>query len=184
MSGHPFADELQVDGADSSVERLAGLFDTHHDRLYRLARRLTNASVDASDLVQETFLKAAVSLTSVPQGSAGEEAWLVRVLINIQRDHWRKAGVRQRYEQGNAGLPSTVRHDPEAALIVKTTVWRALDLLAPRRRAIVILHEFEGMSDSAIGSLLGVSAITVRWHLSRGRRDLAVVLKSFLGDSQ
>jgi RNA polymerase sigma-70 factor (ECF subfamily) len=91
MSGHPFADELQVDGADSSVERLAGLFDTHHDRLYRLARRLTNASVDASDLVQETFLKAAVSLTSVPQGSAGEEAWLVRVLINIQRDHWRKA---------------------------------------------------------------------------------------------
>jgi len=48
-----------------------------------------------------------------------------------------------------------------------------LDKLTPRRRAIVVMHELEGLAIPAIASLLGISAITVRWHLSLGRRDLA-----------
>jgi RNA polymerase sigma-70 factor (ECF subfamily) len=77
-------------------DRLAALFDAHEDRLYRLARRLVQSPDDARDLVQETFLRAAKSLTRVPVGLSHEEAWLVRVLINIQRDQWRKMAVRER----------------------------------------------------------------------------------------
>ena len=43
----------------SDADRLAALFDAHHDRLYRLARRLAPTADDALDLVQEAFLKAA-----------------------------------------------------------------------------------------------------------------------------
>jgi RNA polymerase sigma factor (sigma-70 family) len=73
--------------------------------------------------------------------------------------------------------------DPETALIARTTVWQALDCLPPRRRAIVIMYELDGLDIPAIASLLGISAITVRWHLSRGRRDLTRVLKPYLGDN-
>ena len=66
----------------------------------------------------------------------------------------------------------------------KRTIWRALDMLPPRRRAVVVMHELEGMSISAIASLLGVTAITVRWHLSIGRRDLTRVLKAYMGDTR
>ena len=45
------------------------------------------------------------------------------------------------------------------------------------------MHELEGLTIPAIASLLGISAITVRWHLSMGRRDLARVLKPHVGDS-
>jgi RNA polymerase sigma factor (sigma-70 family) len=183
MRAHSLADDLPAVVAATGVERLAGLFDKHHPRLYRLARRLVDTPDDASDLVQETFLKAAGALPSVPHGSANEEAWLVRVLINLRRNQWRKAGVRQRYEQIEARSRSVHPQNPEASFIAKATVWRALDLLAPRRRAIVILHELEGLSDSAIASLLGITAITVRWHVSMGRRDLARVLKPFMGGS-
>src|SRR4051812_39341620 len=82
---------------DPSV-RLAALFDAHHERLYRLARRLSGRADDARDLVQETFLRAARSPGSVPLGAASEEAWLVRVLINICRDGWRKRAVRTRFD--------------------------------------------------------------------------------------
>ena len=70
-----------------------------------------------------------------------------------------------------------------SALIAKDAVWGALDALHPRRRAIVIMCELEGMTPSAIGSLLGVSTMTVRWHLSMGRRDLKRLLTPQTGDT-
>ena len=54
----------------------------------------------------------------------------------------------------------------------------------PRRRAIVILYELEGLAAPAIASLLGITAITVRWHLSMGRNDLSRALKGFVGESK
>jgi DNA-directed RNA polymerase specialized sigma24 family protein len=48
------------------ASRLSALFDRHEERLYRLARRLTSTVDDALDLVQETFLKAARALESIP----------------------------------------------------------------------------------------------------------------------
>jgi RNA polymerase sigma factor (sigma-70 family) len=181
MNGHPIASGLAVTAGENPAERLTWLFDAHYDRLYRLARRLVPSADDARDLVQETFLKTANSLKSVPSGNASqEEAWLVRVLINIRRDQWRKAGVRYRHD-AKTGHDGHDRQNPESALIAKATVWQALDRLHPRRRAIVVMHELEGMPVPAIASLLGITAITVRWHLSVGLKDLKRALQPFMG---
>jgi DNA-directed RNA polymerase specialized sigma24 family protein len=69
--------------------RVAELFDAHHQRLFRLARRLVRRPDDPADLVQETFLRVARAPERVPSGMPNEEAWLVRVLINVCRDNWR-----------------------------------------------------------------------------------------------
>jgi RNA polymerase sigma-70 factor (ECF subfamily) len=153
------------------ADRLSALFEAHADRLYRLARRLVPTADDALDLVQETFLRAARSPRSVPLSPTEAEAWLVRVLVNIRRDEWRREAVRARHQPVASDASSHV--DAERALVARDTVWKALDHLSPRRRSIVILAELEGLSIAAIASLLGVSAITVRWHLARGRRELA-----------
>jgi len=173
VSGIPAEVTAEVAAADPAV-RLASLFDTHHERLYRLARRLSGHADDARDLVQETFLRAARSPASVPVGAASEEAWLVRVLINICRDEWRRRAVRTRFDPIHAA-DSVARpaSDQETALVAHATVWRALCTLAPRRRAIIVLYELEGTGIPAIARLLGVSPVTVRWHLSLGRRELA-----------
>jgi len=165
------------------VERLASLFDLHYDRLYRLSRRLVSSTDDALDLVQETFLKAARRPNSVPRGFADEEAWLVRVLINTARDQWRKTSVRTRTDNPGS-LSATETRSPEAALIARTAVWAALDSLPPRRRAITVMYEMDGVAVSAIASLLGISAITVRWHLSKARRALAQTLGVYTGEKQ
>lgn len=111
--------------------RIARLFDTHHQGVYRLARRLSSNGDDARDLVQETFLRAARSPASLPHGAGPEEAWLVRVLVNVCRDGWRKRSTRARLHglMAIAPLPAA---DPERALVARRTVWAALDLLPPR----------------------------------------------------
>jgi RNA polymerase sigma-70 factor (ECF subfamily) len=195
MSGQPFDSTLRaasviegppvVRAADAETgvptERLAAMFDAHADRLYALARRLAVNADSARDLVQETFLRAARSMPSIPVELSKEEAWLVRVLVNIQRDEWRKAGVRER---SRALLRESAISDGnvESALIAKRTIWRALDALAPRRRAIIVMCELEGMSIGAIASLLGVTRTTVRWHLSMGRSELKRALAPYMGE--
>ncbi len=157
--------------AQAGEGRVAALFDAHHCRLYKLARRLSGSTDEAKDLVQETFLRAARSIASVPEGEGAEEAWLVRVLVNLCRDEWRR---RSRWGRASAFAVSVAwSPDPEAALIARTTVWRALQSLRPRRRAAIVMYELEGATIPEIAELLGVSAVTVRWHLSRGRRELA-----------
>jgi RNA polymerase sigma-70 factor (ECF subfamily) len=160
------ADESQPDPA----ERLGRLFDEHHDRLYRLARRMSGSADAARDAVQDTFLRAARSPHLVPDGAPHEEAWLVRVLVNICRDEWRKRDVRRR---AALQLGSAREGSSEAALIARTTIQHALQALPPRRRAILVMYELEGTAIPAIAALLGIRAVTVRWHLSIGRSELA-----------
>jgi RNA polymerase sigma-70 factor, ECF subfamily len=178
MTGQPSV-ALAIGGipVDDPSEHLAALFDAHEERLYRLARRLAANADEANDLVQETFLRAAKSVSAVPRGIGNEEAWLVRVLVNIQRDQWRKTAVRARSLAMLREDDASGGSSAENALIAKRAVWAALDLLPPRRRAIVVMHELEGMSVPAIAAVLGLRAMTVRWHLSMGRRDLRRALE-------
>ena len=106
--------------ASDQAGRLAALFDTHYNRLYRLARRLVPTADDALDLVQDTFLRAARSPNAVPVGARSEEAWLVHVLVNIQRDQWRQAVVRDRFNRNTKTGGSDIADagcDPAAAVI-------------------------------------------------------------------
>lgn len=172
MDGRSAVHALPFAMPATPAERVAALFDAHHARLYRLARRLSSTSDDALDLVQETFLRAAQRPDAVPVDANAEEAWLVRVLVNLQRDAWRHQGVRQRHA-ADLHPRAPVLSDPEAAAVARATVWNAIRALPPRQRAIVILHELEGRDTAHIGVLLGISRITVRWHLARAHRHLA-----------
>jgi RNA polymerase sigma-70 factor (ECF subfamily) len=108
---------------------------------------------------------------------SNQEAWLVRILINICRDEWRKRASKRRFDDRYLPqAPMTADASVESAVIARTSVWRALEQLAPRRRAAIVLFELEGVEIPKIAAMLGISAITVRWHLSRGRRDLARII--------
>jgi RNA polymerase sigma factor (sigma-70 family) len=176
MDGQAIAMPVAVEKPPEDLAaRVGALFDLHHQRLFRLARRLSRNADDARDLVQETFLRAARSPRSIPEGLPNEEAWLVRVLVNICRDRWRQSAVRTR-ARVNGHVSAEAAFNPEPHLIAKSLVWHALDALPPRRRAILILYELEGATIPAIARLVGVTPVTVRWHLSMGRREMAKVL--------
>ena len=166
-------------GTEVVSDRLDALFDTHHRRLSQLARRLSGTADDARDLVQETFLRALQARQSIPVGSSSEEAWLVRVLVNVCRDRWRRRRATKRQVDAHGALMHAVEQgNPESAVVARSVVWCALGTLPPRRRAVLVMHELEGADIAAIARTLGVSAVTIRWHLSRGRRQLAQAIRA------
>ena len=155
------------------ADRLEELFEAHQGRLYALAVRMAVAGDDATDLVQETFLRAAGSRRSIPPGDAAEH-WLVRVLVNLCRDRYR----RRRYRgQRRAELrPARETRSPEDAVAARDAVHAALAQLAAKRRAVIVMRELEDRDTADIATLLGMCAVTVRWHLSQGRQQLRNVL--------
>jgi RNA polymerase sigma-70 factor (ECF subfamily) len=161
---------------DDPSARLGRLFDTHQARLYRLARRMCRSADDARDLIQDTFVRAAQNPGKVPVGQPNEEAWLVRVMINLCRDRWRQQASRARHDASVGGMHPLPAADPEAACVARSVIWQALDALPPRRRAVVVMYELEGVSVPVIAATLGVAQVTVRWHLARGRQDMALTI--------
>jgi RNA polymerase sigma-70 factor (ECF subfamily) len=166
---------VRVNRTASRPEQLGALFDAQHQRLYRLARRLSRDPEDARDLVQETFLRAARSPRPLPAAKAAAEAWLVRILVNLCRDRLRKLAVRRRFPTAESVEPHAVP-DPESAAVARATVQAALARLSPRRRAVIVLYELEELPVREIAELLGLSRVTIRWHLSAARKRLASIL--------
>ncbi len=152
---------------DELSHRLGRLFDAHHRRLFALACRMTGDREDARDLVQETFVRAAGSRT-IPENA---EAWLVQVLIHLCRDRRRRQRVRERHAAGHRREQAAATASPDLDL------WRAVEALPPRQRAAIVLHEVEGHAVVHVAALLGVSPITVRWHLLAARRRLREELR-------
>lgn len=168
------ADRFEADDPPQFASRLGLLFEATHQRLFRLGCRMTGDPDAALDLVQEAFLRAASRPALLPDADPAAEAWLVRVLVNLCRDGYRKSSVRTRHaarlEKGEA-LPS-----PESSLLARDLVQIAFAALPPRRRAVVALHELEELSVRDIARMLSVTEVTVRWHLAMGRKDMAARL--------
>jgi RNA polymerase sigma-70 factor (ECF subfamily) len=154
-----------------AANRLGELFDLHQARLYRLALRMSRDPEEARDLLQETFLRAARRPGSIPAGEAAAEAWLVRVLVNLCRDRWRRLKVRRQAGPAPRWSVDTPA-DPEAAQQARETIRAALATLRPRTRAVILMHEIEGLDKRSIAALLGITEVTVRWHLASGRGRL------------
>ncbi len=53
---------------------------------------------------------------------------------------------------------------------------KALDELPPRTRTVVIMRRVEGLSRGDIARQLGISEVTIKWHLNEGLRALANAL--------
>ena len=163
--------ETVTSDRSARAETVGRLFDLHHARLHRLAFRMTWGADDARDLVQESFLRAIER--SLPEDPAAAERWLVRVLVNLCRDRHRRRVVRRAHAEEARRDEPAHGSDPGVDAAVRDAVAE----LPVRQRAVVVLHEIEGHTLAEVAEILGIAAVTARWHhhaaLKTLRRELS-----------
>ncbi len=160
---------LVREALDGDQEAYAALVERHWNRLVRLARSVVGEA-DSEDAVQEGFLLAWRKLSSLrhPEAFSG---WLSRIVFRICLQKTRVATMVSIEELSE---PSS----SDSSVDVDIDVERILQKLAPQQRAVMHLTVVEGMTDSEIGSNLGIRPSSVRAHRRRARESLSRLLRS------
>lgn len=149
------------------------------DQLYNFARWLTHDTVEAEDLVQETYAKALRGFSSFQAGT-NFRAWMYRILRNAFLSS--RTGLKVTVPLADEDDEKLVADgpSPESLLIAQVsreTVQRALDELPVHFREILLLCEVEEMSYQEIAETLAIPIGTVMSRLSRARKALRKVVE-------
>jgi RNA polymerase sigma-70 factor (ECF subfamily) len=133
---------------------------------------------ETDDVVQEAFVSA-LTTSALPHGD-DVGAWLRAITARKALD-WLRQTTRRREQplpepDEDAALTMTAGN-PEATLDA-LTVRKALAVLAPVDRAVLVLADIEGHSMREVAETLGLTRVAVKLRASRARRKLARMLGS------
>lgn len=168
----------------------------HLDSCYRMALQLTRNPAEASDLVQESCLRALRNFESNPgqaftEHGAGIRAWLFTIIHNTYYSQSSRAArgaanatSLERAHADEAAVQGTPDRPPPAWDLrsldwdhVDSRLKKAIDSLSPEHREVLLLWGVEGMKYREISNVLGVPLGTVMSRLHRARGILAESLE-------
>src|SRR2546425_5499002 len=183
-----FVSRLQAN-EDAAYDELVRVYSA---TIYHVAYRMLGDGADASDVVQDIFLKVFRNIGGF-KGEAALKTWIFKIAFSeiLNRLRWWKR--RHRFttlsldESANGDAAShSVRHagpTPEEILQAKereNAIQQALWRLSGEHRSIIVLRDIEGFSYAEIAQVLGVSIGTVKSRLARARGDLKKSLMRYL----
>lgn len=153
----------------------------HLDAAYNLARWLTGNTTDASDVVQEAYLRAFRYFGTYKGGDM--RVWLLTIVRN-SFSTWVRENRSARVvfspdssAADDAAEPmwTTPSRDPESQLIATldaATLERLMGRLPPEHREVLVLRELEDLSYRDIATVTRVPVGTVMSRLARARLGL------------
>ncbi len=180
--------------ADDDWSRLVRAYQ---DRVFAVCLRMVSDRHVAADLCQDTLVRLVQSIGTF-DGQSKFSTWVIRIAINAALTHLRAAKVRKRVgsidsgpfrfpEKGGIGSSGASshhsgEHDPLSRVEGSETrelLSRALAVLEPEQRAILVLRDVQGQDYDQIASTLGIAPGTVKSRLFRARLALRESMESF-----
>lgn len=189
----------QGPGPGEAQAELVDRLEAHRTELTGYCYRMLGSAFEAEDAVQETMVRAWRSYDRF-EGRASLRSWLYRIATNVCLDLLKSSRRRARPMDlaspssvdtpVGTGLPEetwigpvpdervlTSAADPAEAAVARESIRlafvSALQRLAPRQRAVLILREVLSWSAAEVAQLLGTSVASVNSALQRARATLA-----------
>ena len=189
--------------ADLAARCLAGdavawetLARTQHRRVYGICYRFTGSQANAEDMTQEAFLKMYRNLGNFDATKGGFTTWLTTLTRNLLVDNYRRSrmdrvsdSLDETYDGEDDGMTRADKladggksqEQIVSGQQLRVQIQAALKQVSPELREAVILRDLEDMDYKDIAEVLGVPQGTVKSRISRGRAELARLLKRIEG---
>ncbi len=151
---------------------LETVYRDHFDFVFRKAARIGGPGIDAEDVAQEVFLVVAKKLDTF-DGSSLLTTWLYGITFNVVRSTRRRQRLLRLFDHGEPPEVAIRSLDTVEVIQAHKIAYEILDKLAPKKREVFILAEFEGHSCEEIGLLVGAKTETVWSRLHYARQEFA-----------
>jgi RNA polymerase sigma-70 factor (ECF subfamily) len=170
-----------LDTLETAVDRvLAGdraafqqIVDATSQKLVRLGARIMGNQADAEDVVQEAYVKAYRALTAGEfDRRSSTNTWLYRIVVNGAIDAKRSRSRRHETSDDVQVEPGWDGAAFAEARLALSELDQWLEMLPPEQRAALVLQSMEGLNNTEIARVMGVSEGAVEQRLVRARATL------------
>ncbi len=161
------------------VSAFRELYATHHRQVARQLTFLVQRA-DLEDVVQDVFIEVFRSIKRF-EGKSAFTTWLYRVTVHVAMKSRRKH-TRSRLDIVD-DVPEQVDERPrpeEVSLSAErqARVEALLEKLSPKKRAVLVMHDLQGVDAQTIAQALDTNILTVRTRLFYARRELEALAKT------
>jgi len=162
------------------------IYDEYYPKIVRYLTRLVG-ELEAEDATQEAFVKIDRSLGSF-RGDSSLSTWIYRIATNTAMDYLRRpSSKRSLTATEDKDLSSDEDAGPvdnkpllDTLLIRKNMndcIRGVVESLPGDYSTVLVLSEFEGLTNSEIAEVIGISLDTVKIRLHRARTKLRKALE-------
>ncbi|HKA90751.1 MAG TPA: sigma-70 family RNA polymerase sigma factor [Haliangiales bacterium] len=173
------ADQALIEACRQGDRRaMEALYHRFKRRVFSMVARIAGAQ-DAEEVAQEVFVRIFRGIAKF-RGESALDTWVYRLTVNAALTHVGRRPARLEGEDALAQLPAPAGpvRDPRLAARLQS----ALGDLPAGYRAVMVLHDVEGLSHEEIAEILGCSVGTSKSQLHKARGRMRELLK--LGDVQ
>ncbi len=149
------------------------LYHQYKRRVFGMAHRIVGAS-DAEEVAQEVFVRIFRALANF-RGDSALSTWIYRLTVNASLSHLAKRGRRHEVgddQIGELAAPAATERDPGLANRIEA----ALARLPSGYRAILVLHDVEGLSHEECAAILDCRVGTCKSQLHKARARMRELL--------
>ena len=171
-------DDLIAKSREGNTEAFGMLVTQFRQMLFRLAFRLLCDVEEAKDAVQDTFVKAWLSLGRY-DAKYSFSTWLYRIAANLCYDRMR-AAVRRKTDSGFPVEHVDTFANAEAKLINEELISSITVLtggLSPKQKMVFTLTDLEGLSAAEVHDITGLSPESIKSNLYLARKYIRENLK-------
>ncbi len=167
-------DSALIDACRRGEERaMEALYYQYKRRVFGLVSRIVGPS-DAEEVVQEVFVRIFRGLAKF-RGDAALGTWIYRLTVNAALTYASRRGQHPHVGDevlADVAAPSAPSRDPQLA----SRLEQALAALSPGYRAILVLHDVEGLSHEECAAIMGCRVGTSKSQLHKARARMRAIL--------
>ncbi len=169
-------DDITVQRAQrGDTDAMAVIYQTLAKPCYNVAYRMAGSAAVAEDIVHDTFIKV-ISKIHRYRGPAPLWAWVRQITFNTTINHLNRRKwiapmteaeqIEQTWEDPAAEARPWTEHDTESLLAQ----------LSPQARAVVLMHDLEGMTHREIADFFNQTESFSKSVLFRARKQLKALI--------
>jgi len=151
------------------------LYDHYSGAMYNTSLRILNNTVEAEDILQESFMDAFRNIHSF-ENKSSFGAWLKQIVINKSINLLKKKKIT--LIETNADEIECENTEEEGAGWKVQQVKDAIKKLPDGYRTTLTLYLLEGYDHEEIAQIMGVAESTTRTQYIRAKKKLLEIIKS------